>query len=148
MLASDDPLGAAPPAEVPLANAPLIRVIAQVRFPLVVAVEQREFIAPFQEAVRARYPVLRQEQTQGLVLSAGGVAPAPAQTAWRFSDLDGHWRVSLTPDFLALETTSYTRRSDFLFRLREVVTALEEHVEPKLVDRLVCGTSTGSSAMR
>jgi uncharacterized protein (TIGR04255 family) len=136
MVAIDDPLVAPPPAEVPLANAPLVRVIAQVRFPLVVAVEQREFIAPFQEAVRAKYPVLRQEQTQGVLLSPAGVAPVPAQTAWRFSDVEGHWRVSLTPDFLALETTSYTSRSDFLSRLREVVAALDEHVEPKLVDRL------------
>src|SRR5262249_53345171 len=114
----EDPLVAPPPAEVPLANAPLVRVIAQVRFPLVVAVEQREFIAPFQEAVRAKYPVLRQEQTQGVLLSPAGVASVPAQTAWRFSDIEGHWRVSLTPDFLALETTSYTSRSDFLSRLR------------------------------
>ena len=136
MVAIDDPLVSPPPAEVPLANAPLVRVIAQVRFPLVVAVEQREFIAPFQEAVRARYPVLRQEQTQGVLLSPAGVAPVPAQTAWRFSDVEGHWRVSLTPDFLALETTSYTSRSDFLSRLREIVAALDEQVEPKLVDRL------------
>jgi uncharacterized protein (TIGR04255 family) len=136
MVAVDDPLVAPPPTEVPLANAPLVRVIAQVRFPLVVAVEQREFIAPFQEAVRAKYPVLRQEQAQGVLLSPAGLAHVPAQTAWRFSDVEGHWRASLTPDFLALETTSYTSRSDFLSRLREVVVALDEHVEPKLVDRL------------
>src|SRR5580658_5911796 len=67
MTAMDDPLVAPPPQEVPLAHAPLVRVIAQVRFPLVVAVEQRDFIAPFQETIRARYPVLRQEQTQGFV---------------------------------------------------------------------------------
>jgi uncharacterized protein (TIGR04255 family) len=136
MAAIDDPLTAPPPDEVPLANAPLVRVIAQVRFPLVVAVEQRGFIAPFQEAVRATYPVLRQDQTQGVILSPSGVAPVPPQTAWRFSDVEGHWRVSITPDFLALETTSYTSRSDFLLRLREVVAALSEHVEPKLIDRL------------
>lgn len=136
MIGIDDPLVAPPPTEVPLPNAPLVRVIAQVRFPLVVAIEQRDFVAPFQEAVRAKYPVLRQEQTQGLVMSPTGVAPVAAQTAWRFSDIEGHWRVSLTPDFLALETTSYASRSDFLERLREVIDALDEHVEPKLVDRL------------
>lgn len=136
MTAIDDPLVAPSPAEVPLDRAPLVRVIAQVRFPLVVAVERRDFVAPFQEAIRPKYPVLRQEQTQRVILSAAGVAPVQAQTAWRFSDVEGHWRVSLAPDFLALETTAYTSRSDFLLRLRDVVAALDEHVEPKLVDRV------------
>lgn len=117
-------------------RAPLVRVIAQVRFPLVAAVEQRDFVAPFQEAIRPKYAVLRQEQTRGVAVSPAGVAPVQAQTVWRFSDVEGHWRVSLAPDFLALETTAYTSRSDYLLRFQDVVVALDEHVEPKLVDRL------------
>lgn len=132
----DDPLIAPPPAEVPLRDAPLVRVIAQVRFPLVIAVGQRDFIGPFQEAVRAAYPILRQEQTQGITVTVAGVAPVQAQPAWRFTDIQGHWRVSLTPEFLALETTAYTSRSDFFRRLRDLIVALDEHVGPKLVDRL------------
>jgi uncharacterized protein (TIGR04255 family) len=136
MSAIVDPLVAPPPAEVPLRDAPLVRVIAQVRFPEILALEQRDFVAPFQEALRPTYPVLRQEQTQGLLLGPAGLAPAKPQIAWRFGDLDGHWRVSLTPEFLALETTKYGSRSDFFGRLRAVVEALDEHVEPKLIDRL------------
>jgi len=132
----EDPLVAPLPVEVPLERAPLVRVIAQVRFPLVVAIEQRDFVAPFQEAIRSKYPVLRQEQTRGVLVSQAGVAPVPAQTAWRFGDVQSHWRVSLAPDFLALETTAYTSRSDFLARLREVVVALDNHIEPKVIDRL------------
>ena len=100
------------------------------RFPLIIAVEQRDFVAPFQEAIRSTYPVLRQEQTQG------AATPVQAQTAWRFADVAGHWRVSLAPDFLALETTVYTSRSDFFERFRAVVSALDRHVEPKLNDRV------------
>jgi uncharacterized protein (TIGR04255 family) len=136
MMVIDDPLVAPLPTEVPLAHAPLVRVIAQVRFPLVVAVERRDFIASFQESIRPKYPILRQEQTRGVLVSSAGITPAQEQTAWRFSDIESHWRVSLAPDFLALETTAYTSRSDFLERLREVVVALDEHIEPKLVDRL------------
>jgi len=132
----DDPLVAPPPREVPLHNAPLVRVIAQVKFPLVVAIEQRDFIAPFQESIRPKYPVLRQEQTQGFVLGPAGLIPGRGQTVWRFGEVEGHWRVSLAPDFVALETTEYTSRSDFLARLRELLAALDEHVEPKLIDRL------------
>lgn len=132
----EDPLVDPPPAEVPLADAPLVRVIAQVRFPEVLSIEQRDFVAPFQEAIRAVYPVLRQEQTQSALFSQLGITPARPQTAWRFGDLEGHWRVSLAPDFLALETTKYTSRSDFFTRLHAVIVALDEHVEPKLLDRL------------
>lgn len=131
-----DPLVAPLPAEVPLRDAPLVRVIAQLRFPEVLSVEQRDFVAPFQEAIRSKYPVLRQEQTQGILLGPAGLAPAKPQVAWRFSDTDGHWRVSLTPEFLALETTKYASRSDFFARLGAVATSLDEHIEPAQVDRL------------
>jgi len=131
-----DPIVAPPPAEVPLGNAPLVRVIAQLRFPEILSVEQRDFVAPFQEAIRSTYPVLRQEQTQGVVFGPAGVAPVKPQIAWRFSDPDGHWRVSLTPTFIALETTKYMSRSDFLGRLLTVTESLAEHFNPGQVDRL------------
>lgn len=136
MVATVDPFVGPPPDEIPLKNAPLVRVIAQLRFPEILSVEQREFVAPFQEAIRSKYPVLRQEQTQGIVIGPGGVGAAKPHVAWRFSDTHGQWRVSLAPDFLALETTKYTSRSDFLDRLRVVTQALNDHVEPALVDRL------------
>jgi uncharacterized protein (TIGR04255 family) len=132
-----DPFTDPPPAEVPLVHAPLVRVIAQLRFPLVASIEQRDFIAPFQEAIRASYPILRQEQTQQVLFGAN-IAPAvsSSSTAWRFNSEDGHWRVSLTADFLALETTKYTSRSNFLERLEAVVMALAAQIDPKLLDRL------------
>ena len=137
LLADNDPLVGPPPPEVPLRHAPLIRVIAQIRFPLVVSIEQQEFVTPFQEALRSSYPVLRQEQSHGYVLGPGGIVQSPVpRTVWRFSDVSTHWRVSLNSEFLALETTSYTNRADFLSRLRNVVGALDELVEPKLVDRV------------
>lgn len=136
MLAGQDPLVAPLPPEVPLRDAPLVRVIAQLRFPEILSVEQSEFVAPFQEAIRATYPVLRQEFTQGLVLGLGGIAPRKQQVAWRFSDTEGSWRVSLTPDFVALETTRYLSRVDFFARLKVLATALAAHVEPAQLDRL------------
>lgn len=136
MSATVDPLVAPLPAEVPLKDAPLVRVIAQLRFPEILSVEQRDFVAPFQQAIRSTYPVLRQEQTQGILLGLGGGAPAKPQIAWRFSDAAGHWRVSLTPDFLALETTKYLSRGDFFGRLKLLAGALDEHIEPGQLDRL------------
>jgi hypothetical protein len=51
-----NPLVATPPPEVPLINAPLVRVIAQVRFPPILSIEQQAFVGSFQEAIRAEYP--------------------------------------------------------------------------------------------
>ena len=134
--ANQRPLTGPPPADVPLSNAPLVRVIAQVRFPLVASVEKRDFIAPFQEAIRSEYPVLRPEQSRSVVLGQQGVMDARATTVWRFHDASSAWRVTLAPDFLALETGRYTSRDDFLDRLKRVLDALVAHVNPKVIDRL------------
>lgn len=136
MASCENPLRSAPPQEVPLASAPLVRVIAQVRFPLVVAIEQRDFVAPFQESIRTRYPILRQEHMQGVLLGPAGLTPQAPQTAWRFSDESNSWRISLAPDFLAIETINYSSRSDFITRFQDAVIALASHVNPKLIDRL------------
>lgn len=130
------PLSGPPPPEVPLAEPPLVRVIAQVRFPLIASIEKRDFIAAFQEAVRREYPVLRPEQSRSVVLRTGGVMDAHTSTSWRFLDPSSAWRVTLAPDFLALETSCYTSRDDFLERFRRTLGALEAHVDPKVVDRL------------
>lgn len=133
-----DPLVAPLPMEVPLREAPLVRVIAQLRFPEILRVEQRDFIAPFQEALRDTYPVLRQEQAQEMVLDlrTTGLVSEKQRVVWRFNDVEESWRVSLASDFLALETTKYTSRLDFLTRLRAMVEAVNKHLGPKLVDRL------------
>ncbi len=130
------PLSGPPPTEVPLATPPLVRVIAQVRFPVIASVEKREFIAPFQEAIRKDYPVLRPEQSRSVVFGPDGVRDARATTAWRFHAVGSDWRVTLAPDFLALETGRYTSRDDFLARFCSVLLALQEHVDPRVIDRL------------
>lgn len=125
-----------PPTEVPLTDPPLVRVIAQVRFPLIASLEKREFIAPFQEAIRGFYPVLRPEESRGVVFGPQGVADARSNTSWRFMEASGTWRVTLAPDFLALDTTRYSSRDDFMRRLEVVLQALKDHVDPKVLDRL------------
>ncbi len=131
-----DPLTAATPSEVPLANAPLVRVIAQMRFPVIAAIEKQSFVSGFQESLREQYPVLRREVVKGLVVGPEGIKPVPDGTVWRFSNLDQTWRVSLAPDFMALETTAYQSRTNFLAQLRDVSGALEKHVSPKVIDRI------------
>jgi uncharacterized protein (TIGR04255 family) len=130
-----NPLTGPPPREVPLPAAPLVRVIAQVRFPMVFSVEKMDFVAPFQEAIRAEYPIVRQEPAL-IGVGVQGQAAVRAGTIWRFHDRDGAWRVTLAPDFLALECSAYTSRRDFFDRFQRLILPLAEHVRPGLIDRL------------
>ncbi len=133
---AENPLFGPPPAEVPLRDAPLVKVIAQVRFPLIASIEKAAFIGGFQEAIRGRYPFLQQAQAQHLLVGADAVQHARGPILWRFHDEANSWRVSLAPSFLALETTRYESRVDLLERLAEIVAALHEHVDPGFVERL------------
>ncbi len=133
---TETPLKGPPPAEVPLDNAPLVRVIAQVRYPLIASVESRSFIGPFQEAIRNDYPVLRPEESRSVALGPEGAVTTRSHVSWRFSDETQAWRVTLAPGFLALEAWQYTSRTDFLNRFRRVLTELHEHMTPRMVDRL------------
>lgn len=135
MTALDNPLLARPTQEVTLKDAPLVRVLTQLRFPKILSIPKEEFVAPFQEAIREEYPVLRLEEGQEVLFGSGGVE-ARAIKVWRFHDLQENWRVSLGTDFLALETTAYTSRSDFVGRFARVAQALKDHIDPKTVDRL------------
>lgn len=131
-----NPLTAPPPEEVPLKDAPLIRVIAQVRFPPILSIEKKDFVGSFQEAIREKYPVLQPNQTQTFVFSPQGVVqPTLLQLTWRFVDTLDSWRVSLAPNFMALETTAYSSRHDFLERLEDLLVALDKSFNPKIIER-------------
>jgi uncharacterized protein (TIGR04255 family) len=130
-----NPLNAPPPPEIHLDHAPLIRVIAQVRFPQLLEIEDREAIGKFRKALAGAYPILRSEQIQGFEIGPEGMQPVKPKVAWRFSDMSGKWRVGLSSDFLALDTDNYLDRADFIARLELLVKALEETFDPKQIDR-------------
>ncbi len=132
------PLNPTPTPEVPLPRAPLERVIAQVRFPPILTIRDPDKVAVFQEAIRETYPNLSQEQVHSIEVH-GGQAPSISQgQVWRLADRarDPRWRVSLGVDFVALETSSYDSRSDFLERLQTVLAAVEHGFRPASATRL------------
>ncbi len=131
-----NPLIADPPEEIPLENAPLVRVIAQVRFPRILSISQQNFVAPLQEEIREQYPILHQENIRELIVGPQGVEAVEPAVVWRFIDRDEHWRVSLTSEFAALETAHYSSRQDFLDRLRYLLFAVEKHIKPQVTERL------------
>lgn len=131
------PFGDEPVPEIALPQTPLIVVVVQIRFPAIASITRQDFIGPFQERIRSRYPVLRQVRELGLVVTPEQMAPMAAATpVWRFEDKEGHWRVSLAPEFVALDTSAYLSRADLLSRLGEVLQALRDEIRPATFDRL------------
>ena len=130
-----DPFSSDSPDEVPLERAPLVRVIAQLRFPAIVSLGRGDFIGSFQEAIRPLYPILRPEQTAGFLLGPG-VAQRTDAVIWRFHDKADAWRVSLSTDFVALESTAYKDRKDFFQRFEAILAALEPLAKLPVYDRL------------
>jgi uncharacterized protein (TIGR04255 family) len=132
-----DPLHGPPPVEVPLRDAPLLRVIAQVRFPTLLSVRSADRVSGFQDAVGARYPYLERDDVA--VLAVGPIvrdASHEASVHWRFWDASRQWRTTLNQDFLAIETTSYESRADFMANLGEVLRPFKTIFQPTSAIRL------------
>lgn len=125
-----------PPKEIPLPNAPLVRVIAQVRFPAVLSISSEQFIAPFQEAIRAKYPGLNLDHIHRIVDRRGSEPHVDRETVWRFYDETHQWRASLAKDFLALECKTYSSRTDFVDRLAQLTDAASSLVGPSTTNRI------------
>lgn len=129
-----NPLIAKPPDEVPLNPAPLIHVIAQVRFPPILSIEDSSFVAPFQETIREQYPILQPDKIDGFIFGAEELTPTK-KMIWRFVDSEANWRVSLTSNSISLDTVAYLSRNDFIARLENVLKVIELHIKPQLVER-------------
>ena len=128
-----------PIEEIHLPFAPLIAVVAQVRFPPIVSISREDFIGTFQERIRTDYPVLRTDQEVNIVVTPEGITSGgEPTTVWRFLDhpTEPKWKVSLAPSFLALDTSQYGTRSDFINRFRTVLVAMLETLNPASSDRI------------
>jgi uncharacterized protein (TIGR04255 family) len=125
-----------PVEEVYLPDAPLVAVVAQVRFPGIVSISRDEFIGPFQEQIRTDYPVMHQVKEAAFVLGPQGMsAVGDGGTVCRFRAKDDRWGVSLSPTFVALETSAYIDRPDFVRRLQRVLRAVAQTIRPATFER-------------
>lgn len=131
-----DPLTQPPTQEVVLADSPLSRVLAQIRFPTLEAVNNPDFVRPFAEIIQADYPVSRPIQNKGVVIGPQGPIEHRTDTTWRFGDEEGTWIVTLSREFLAIETTRYTTRDIFFERLEKLLGIFQRHIGAASIDRI------------
>lgn len=133
---ADSPFPAKPAIEIPLSDAPLVRVLTQLRYSTIASLTRMEFIAPFQEALRSSYPVMEEQRGMQFVFGPDGVTQSAGDRQWRLTNEGNDWVVVLGPSFASLETVSYSSRSDFVTRLVQVVAALRSVVGEVDIERL------------
>ncbi len=123
---------------------PLVEVICQLRFPSILRIAS-EAPASFQESIRSRYPLFREERSVNLVPGVpeeiAKVIQSEAQQTtsalrYSFSSEDEKWQAHLTRDFLALTTPEYRRWEEFEGHLTELIQALLENYSPGFYSRI------------
>ena len=133
------PFGSAVVDEVPLANAPLVRVLAQVRYPRLVSMRPERADATVGRVVDRlgeTYPILGEEHEVTVSLGPEGLSPTPAGRLWRLKNTEDNWQVTIGDAFVALDTTAYVSRGDFATRMQTVLEAVLDSVQPPYVDRV------------
>lgn len=135
---SVDPIGHIPPvARFQLENDQLAQVICQIRFSPVLRIRQDDAVVAFQETIRQAYPRYDKQQGVHVVLTPSGVQQQTVEGAQhRFEDTDGIFRVILAPDFIALETTTYSDIDAFAERISTLAAAVQEHYAPAEIQRV------------
>ena len=102
--------------EIHLANPPLVEVVCQIRFPLILRMAQ-ESPVEFQERIRDDFPELSLEQNlrfRAPQVGQSGGPPADAEpTVYRFTAVDERAILSLAPNFFAVTMTSYSHWENF-----------------------------------
>jgi uncharacterized protein (TIGR04255 family) len=129
------PFTGPPPKDIPLARPPLVRVLTQIRFPIIALIGKQDFIAPFQESIRADYPDVQADQSSALTVGPSGLSLHP-QTIWRFSTFDKRVIVSLGSGFVSLEVAEYQGKDHFLKLLAPVLESVEAVFKPARVERI------------
>lgn len=125
------------PAEAPVAlqGAPLVQVIAQVKFDSQSSLTHAQGANLFKDRLADHYPRLLPEQQQTVTAGPGGVR-STSTPQWRLTDLSKSWSCVIGPEQLALETTTYGLWVDMRQRLEEALSVLENAAQPRVRERI------------
>jgi len=129
------PFGIEPVEEVYLPRAPLVRVIAQVRFPREPKLGTEDGAALLRGALAGAYPILRDEREIRVVITQQGAVEQPGSLLWRLQNRDASWQVTVSDSFVALDTSAYSSREDFCSKLEDVLAAINDIAAPLVYDR-------------
>jgi len=114
---------------------PLIRVLAQVRWPVMSGFAVNDVADALAICLGKTYPLREKGQELGFLLTPEGVTQQSGGMLHRFSDGDRKWTVTFATTFITLETTAYTSHNDFIPRLVAVIRELKGYLPLQRWDR-------------
>jgi len=122
---------------VKLRNAPLKRMVCQLRYPPELGFDA-SVVRPLQKQLADEYPTATSEQAvAGVTLSPDGKPlKFDIKNVFRFAAEDRATTVQVTDDFIAFETSNYSRFPDFADRWRRILSAAVQVFELRKQQRL------------
>ncbi|MFF1390881.1 TIGR04255 family protein [Rhodococcus erythropolis] len=127
------------PGYIHLKDSPLVRTIAQIRFPeLSVFMADEDGIASrVVAALSESYPLVSVDHEVAVTFSPQGASESQSgERLWRLRDADQTWQISFGRRFLSLDTSSYYRRGDFAERLTAAWNVLDSEIHSPFIERL------------
>lgn len=112
----------------PKKDSPLIRVLSQIRWPVLSGFDADKAADALAAQIGKEYPLRDRAQETQFLVGPEGVTPQAGGALHRFSSADGHWVVTLASTFITLETSAYRSHDDFIQRLASVVGQLKTHL--------------------
>ncbi|ASY34027.1 MULTISPECIES: TIGR04255 family protein [unclassified Streptomyces] len=121
------PFGDEPCEDVSLSTAPLVRVLAQLRFDPLAVLDSPNAASLFAAEIGKEYPYLEKGAEFNMLIAPGQVSPQMGQNSvWRFRSPDRKTIVSLSNGSLALETSTYRGRTNFCSAISSIAEALKK----------------------
>lgn len=131
------PFGDQPLEEIHLASAPLVRVIAQLRYPQLASMADDTVAHAFAKEVSGDYPLFEEAREVNLLIAGATISQQEQMTSqvWRLQTADGNWLVTLGRNSLSLEALAYAGRRDFCDRLVRLADTFIRNAAPPRFDR-------------
>jgi uncharacterized protein (TIGR04255 family) len=135
----DGPFSDALIDDVKLERAPLARVLMQVRYPRLASLAVGGQVVDRVASALAEvgYPILSEQQEMSIAITPDGVSQGPGGgRLLQLRSPDEAWQVTFGAEFLALHTSAYIDRDDFLKRTAAVVDVFASVVNPPFAGRI------------
>jgi len=119
---------------------PLIEVIAQLRFPTILKINNQEPFE-FQEKIRSDYPIFQKSYFSNTSPEIALLDPqigsiSQSYNIYNFLSENSKWKLSLDRENVTLATTEYKKYEDFKEKLAKISSIFEEIYQPSFYIRL------------
>lgn len=95
-------------------STPLEYVVGEIKFPFAPQLGKDAAFEPLSASLHPFFPLLdREDRSQGVTISPGGMKRIDAHVLWRFSNRKRTTSIAITPTSLAVETTHYEEYQQF-----------------------------------